>query len=55
MSGEAREKWMHGINRTLEGKKYREQEFERVSLTVRHVIDSRRKVTAYQVKEMLLD
>ena len=36
--------WKHGIARTINAKPYKNADFERVSLTVRHVIDSRRKV-----------
>ena len=36
--------WRHGIGRVIDQTKYKTPEFERISLTVRHVIDTRRKV-----------
>jgi len=36
--------WKHGIARTINEQRYKATDFERISLTVRHVIDSRRRV-----------
>ena len=44
LKNEARWQWKHGIGRILAGKTYKTSEFDRISLTVRHVIDTRRKV-----------
>lgn len=53
LSGEARESWRHGIGRIFEGSRYKDEDFERISLTVRHVIDSRRKIEVWYLSSML--
>lgn len=44
LTGDARYRYRHGVGRVIGGNKYKKGDFERVSLTLRHVIDSRRKV-----------
>jgi alkylated DNA repair dioxygenase AlkB len=44
LTGEARFKYRHGIGRVINNEKYKDDEFERISLTLRHVIETRRKV-----------
>ena len=46
LGGEARDRWKHGLGRIRQGQRFKEESFERISLTVRHVIESRRKVPA---------
>jgi hypothetical protein len=41
---EAREEYKHGIGRAIDGWCYKESGFQRISLTFRHVIETRRRL-----------
>lgn len=38
LEGEARYKFRHGIGRVMNNEKYKNQDFQRISVTLRHVI-----------------
>jgi alkylated DNA repair dioxygenase AlkB len=44
LAGDARFLYKHGIGRSIANVKYKTKDFERISLTLRHVIDTRRKL-----------